>query len=45
MIRRAMPFRKPYTAPRLVVYGDVKRVTRSVLKNTADDGGPKNLKT
>lgn len=40
-----MPSRKPYTPPRLVVYGDVKRITRSVLKNTSDDGGPKNLKT
>jgi hypothetical protein len=45
MIERAMAPRKPYTPPRLVVYGDVKRLTRSVAKNQADDGGPKNLKT
>lgn len=36
---------KPYSAPRLIVYGDVKHVTRSVMKNQNDDGGPKNFKT
>jgi hypothetical protein len=45
MIDLAMPPRKPYTPPRLIVYGDVTRVTRSVAKNKRDDGGPKNLKT
>lgn len=45
MIERLMSPRKPYSAPRLTVYGDVKRITRSVAKNRADDGGPKNFKT
>jgi hypothetical protein len=45
MIQRPMPPRKPYTPPRLTVYGDVKRITRSANKNPTDDGGPKNLKT
>ena len=45
MIDPTMPSRKPYTPPRLTVYGDVKRITRSANKNKSDDGGPKNLKT
>lgn len=40
-----MPGKKPYSAPKLVVYGDVKKLTRSVAKNVNKDGGPNNLKT
>ena len=37
--------KKPYAAPKLRVYGDIRQVTRSINKNRDPDGGPKNLKT
>jgi hypothetical protein len=37
--------KKPYQAPKLRTYGDVRQVTRSAQKNQRDDGGPKNFKT
>lgn len=40
-----MADKKPYTAPKLVVYGDVRKLTRSIAKNIDKDGGPNNIKT
>jgi hypothetical protein len=40
-----MTEKKAYAAPKLIVYGDVRKLTRSVAKNVDKDGGPNNLKT
>ena len=37
--------RKTYTTPKLVVYGDIRELTKSAAKNTNKDGGPNNFKT
>ncbi len=40
-----MTTKKPYTTPKLTVYGDVRQVTRSAAKNVNKDGGANNIKT
>ncbi len=40
-----MTAKKPYTTPKLTVYGDVRQVTRSINKNPNKDGGNNALKT
>lgn len=37
--------KKPYLAPKVRIYGDIRQVTRSANKNRDPDGGPKNFKT
>jgi hypothetical protein len=37
--------KKPYRPPKLIIYGDVRQLTRAVSKNVAKDGGPNNTKT
>jgi hypothetical protein len=40
-----MADKKRYSAPKLIVYGDVRKLTRSAAKNIQKDGGPNNIKT
>jgi hypothetical protein len=40
-----MTNKKTYTPPKLVVYGDIRQVTRSAAKNQNKDGGSNALKT
>lgn len=40
------PARKPYSAPKLRVFGSVAAITSTVsMSGTLKDGGPNNLKT
>lgn len=37
--------KKPYTAPRLTVYGDIRRLTENAARNTRRDGGSNSSRT
>ena len=37
--------KKAYQAPRLIVYGDIRRLTLNIARNTLRDGGPNNQRT
>jgi hypothetical protein len=37
--------KKPYQTPRLVVYGDIRKLTANVARNTNRDGGGNNQRT
>jgi len=37
--------RKPYAAPQLLVYGDIREITRTTTGGKNDDGGGKGAKT
>ena len=37
--------KKPYSPPRLVVYGDIRELTRNSQKNVNKDGGNNSFKT
>lgn len=37
--------KKPYQTPRLIVYGDIRRITLNISRNTARDGGANNMRT
>lgn len=37
--------KKPYKAPRLIVYGDIRQVTLNIARNVARDGGANNMRT
>jgi len=37
--------KKPYKAPRLIVYGDIRRLTLNISRNAARDGGANNQRT
>jgi len=38
--------KKPYTPPKLIVYGDIRQLTRATTHMLpAKDGGPNNTKT
>jgi len=37
--------KKPYQTPRLIVYGDIRRLTLNISRNTLRDGGPNNMRT
>ena len=37
--------KKPYTAPRLTVYGDIRRLTENAARNSFRDGGSNSQRT
>jgi len=37
--------KKAYQTPRLVVYGDIRRLTLNLSRNNVRDGGGNNLRT
>lgn len=37
--------RKPYQRPRLIVYGDIRKLTSNIARNTRRDGGGNNMRT
>ena len=37
--------KKPYQTPRLIVYGDIRKLTLNIARNTARDGGANNQRT
>ena len=37
--------KKAYQTPRLIVYGDIRRLTPNIARNTLRDGGPNNMRT
>jgi len=37
--------KKPYQTPRLIVYGDIRRLTLNIQRNAARDGGANNVRT
>lgn len=37
--------KKPYTAPRLTVYGDIRRLTENASRNLRRDGGSNSQRT
>jgi len=37
--------KKPYQTPRLIVYGDIRRITLNISRNVARDGGSNNMRT
>jgi hypothetical protein len=37
--------KKPYQAPRLVIYGDIRKLTENASRNTNRDGGSNSQRT
>ena len=37
--------RKPYQTPRLIVYGDIRKLTANASRNTNRDGGSNSQRT
>jgi hypothetical protein len=37
--------KKPYRAPKLIVYGDIRTLTLNANRNSVRDGGGNNLRT
>ena len=37
--------KKPYQTPRLIVYGDIRKLTLNISRNAARDGGANNMRT
>ena len=37
--------KKPYQAPRLIVYGDIRRLTLNIQRNATRDGGSNSMRT
>jgi hypothetical protein len=37
--------KKPYQTPRLIVYGDIRRLTLNIARNQNRDGGANNQRT